>query len=119
MFCPSQMAPASKTITLLDVPRGNPLNALADVPPGFQNSYLHNIPYLGPFFSIVGNAHKYGTILEDCADFLAADLENKDTKFVGHRVGVIDAGSEGKGKTEWVKYTATLNALFGVNIFLF
>ena len=94
------MAPASKTVTLLDAPRGNSLNASADVPPGFQTSYLHNIPYLGPFLGIVGNAYKYGTILEDCADFLAADLENKDTKFVGHRVGVIDAGSEAKGKTE-------------------
>ncbi|KAF6226708.1 hypothetical protein HO173_012375 [Letharia columbiana] len=100
MFCPSNMIPASKTVTLLDAPRGNPLNASADVPPGFQNSYFHNIPYLGPIISSVGNAPKYGTTLEDCADFIAADLEKKDTRFVGHRVGVIDAGTAGKGKTE-------------------
>ena len=100
MFCPSQMTPASKTLTLLDSPRGNSLNASADVPPGFQNSYFHNIPYLGPFLSIIGNAPKYGTILEDCADFIATDLEKEDTRFVGHRVGVIDAGTAGKGKSE-------------------
>ena len=94
------MIPASKDITLLDAPRGNSLNASADAIPGFQNSYFHNIPYLGPFLSVVGNAHRYGTTLEDCADFIAADLEKGDTKFVGHRVGVIDAGTAGKGKAE-------------------
>ena len=99
MFCPSQMSPSSKTITLLDIPRGNPLNASADEPPGFQNSFLHRIPYLGPFISIIGNAFRYATTLEDCADFIAADLERGDMKFVGHRVGVI-TDTAGKGKTE-------------------
>ena len=100
MFCPSQMTPASKTVTLPDASRGNSLNAAADVPPSWQNSYFHNIPYLGPFISIVGNASRYGTTLEDCADFIAADLEKEDTRFVGHRVGVIDAGTVDKGKTD-------------------
>ena len=99
MFCPSQMSPSSKTITLLDVPRGNSLDASADVPPGFQNSFLHRIPYLGPFISVITNASRYGTILEDCADFIGADLERDDTKFVGHRVGVI-TNTASKGKTE-------------------
>ena len=94
------MVPASKTVTLLDAPRGNPLNASADVPTGFQNSYMHNIPYLGPFISIISNLYKYNATLEDCADFIAADLEKKDTIFVGHRVSVTDAGGAGKGKTE-------------------
>lgn len=94
------MTPANKTVTLLDVPRGNSLNSSIDVPTGFQNSYFHSIPYLGPFISVIGNAHRYGTTLEDCADFIAADLEKKDTNFVGHRVGVIDAGTAGKGKIE-------------------
>lgn len=99
MFCPSQMSPSSKTINLLDVPRGNSLNASADVPPGFQNSFFHRIPYLGPFISVIGNGYRYGTILEDCADFIAADLEREDTKFVGHRVGII-TDTASKGKTE-------------------
>lgn len=70
------------------------------MPNGFQNSYIHNILYLGPIISTVGNVHRYGTTLEDCADFIAADLEKEDTRFVGHRVGVIDTGTAGKGKTE-------------------
>ena len=94
------MYPASKTINFVDAPRGNPLIASADVPTGFQNSYLHNIPYLGPFISVLANFNKYGTTLEDCADFIAADVEKKDTSFVGHRVGVLDPGAAGKGKTE-------------------
>ena len=94
------MNPASKTINLLDAPRGNSLNASADVPPGFQKSYLHGIPYLGPFISVVSNSMRYTITLEDCADFIAADLASKDTRFIGHRVGIIDAGAAGKGKTE-------------------
>ena len=100
MFCPSQMDPASKTIDLLDAPRGNPLKAAVDVPAEFQKSYLHSIPYLGPLIGILGNFARYGTTLEDCADFMAADVAKKDMMFVGHRVSVIDAGTAGKGKTE-------------------
>lgn len=100
MFCPSYMKPASKTVTLLDASPGNPLDASADVPPGWQNSYFHNIPYLGPLISILGNANKYGLTLEDCADFIAADLEKEETRFVGHRVGIIDARTVGKGKSD-------------------
>ena len=100
MFCPSQMVPASKTINLLDAPRGNPLKASVDVPAEFQKSYLHSIPYVGPLIGILGNFPRYGTTLEDCADFMAADVAKKDMMFVGHRVSVIDAGTAGKGKTE-------------------
>lgn len=94
------MIPASNTVTLLAAPRGNTLKASVDVPTDFQNSYFHNIPYLGPLISIIGNALKYDTTLEDCADFIAEDLEKEDTQFVGHRIGVIDTGTAGKGKTE-------------------
>ena len=94
------MVPASKTINLLETPRGNTLNASADAPPGFQKPYLHGIPFLGPFISIVINFNRYNTTLEDCADFIAADLERKDTRFIGHRVGIIDAGAAGESKTK-------------------
>lgn len=100
MFCPSQMVAASKTINLLDAPRGNPLKASVDVPAGFQKSYLHSIPYLGPLIGILSNFPRYGTVLEDCADFIVADVAKKDTMFVGHRVSVIDTGTAGKGKNE-------------------
>ena len=94
------MVPENKTINLLDAPHGNQLVASADMPTGFQKSYLHGIPYLGPFISLLGNFLKYTTTLEDCADWIAADVEKKDTKFVGHRVSVINASTAGKGKSD-------------------
>ena len=100
IFCPSQMVPASKTINLLDAPRGNPFKASVDVPADFQRSYVHSIPFLGPLIGILINFSRYGTTLEDCADFIAAYVAKKDTTFVGHRVSVIDGGTAGKGKTE-------------------
>lgn len=93
------MIPASKTIDLLETPRGNSLNSSADVLPDFKISYLNFIPYLGPLITIMGNLMKSATTLEDCADFIAADVEAKEARFVGHRVGVIDAGTAGKSKT--------------------
>lgn len=97
LLCPNVMKPASKAVTLLDEPGENPLTAAADAPPLWQPSYLNSIPVLGTYISLFGNALRYNTILEDCADFMAADLEKKDREFVGHRVGVIEAG---KAKNE-------------------
>ena len=97
MLCPSVMKTANKTIALLDGPQRNSLSAAADVPPMWQASYLNSVPVLGPLISIFGNALRYNVTLEDCADFIAADLEKADGEFVGHRVGLIDAG---KAKTE-------------------
>jgi hypothetical protein len=93
------MNPVNKTIQLQNAPRENPLIASVDYPPGWQNSYFHNIPVIGVLFSILGNAPKYATNLEDCADFIAADLARIESDFVGHRVGVYDTG-KGKGKIE-------------------
>lgn len=94
------MVPEIKTIKPLDVPHGNQLIASADMPTGFQSSYLHGIPYLGPFISLLGNILKYNTTLEDCADWIAEDIKKKDSKFVGRRVSVINASAAGRGKTE-------------------
>lgn len=97
LLCPSNMNPATKTIEALDAPRKHSLVASADVPPGWQNSYFHNIPVIGLLLSILGNAPWYATKLDDCADFIASDLENSESPFIGHRVGVYDAG---KGKVD-------------------
>lgn len=86
------MNPVSKTIEPFDSPRENPLIASADVPPAWQKSYFHNVPLLGLLLGILGNAPKYAINLEDCADFIAADLENAESEFVGHRVGLYDPG---------------------------
>lgn len=91
------MLPGSETITQLEAPRGNSLVASVDVPPQWQPSSFARVPFFGTLFSIFGNAMRYNTKLEDCADFLAADLASSDRSYVGHRVGVINSG---KGKVE-------------------
>lgn len=91
------MAAATKTSDLLETPRGNRLLAAADTPPDWQHTFLEKIPLLGPLAGIFRNAPRYGTTLEDCADFIASDLKTPDSIYVGHRVGIIE---QTKGKTE-------------------
>ena len=86
------MLPVSKSVEALTTPRGNPLLAAKDVPPNFQDFYISWVPFLGPLLTTMGNASKYTTKLEDCADFMAADLKNGGETFVGHRVGICDTG---------------------------
>lgn len=60
----------------------------ADAPPAWKNT-LKGVPVLGTYLNIFANAAKYGTPLEDCVDFMAADLEKGlDSEFIGKRVGV-------------------------------
>lgn len=94
MFCPSAMLPESKSIRQLSEPHGNPLSGAADIPAGFQTLYIDWIPFLGPLMTVMGNAWRYNTTLEDCADFVAEDLTNPKSEYVGHRVSVISVGKE-------------------------
>ena len=95
MFCPSTMTPASKDVTLYQTPRNNPIVAAADVPPNWWPvPYVNGIPFFGLLSGIAANGARYNTTLEDCADFIADDLEKGERKFIGHRVGVIDAGKD-------------------------
>ena len=97
MFCPSAMLPEKKGIEPRDAVRGNNLSSSIDEPALMQSFYIDWLPYLGPLITVIGNAWRYNTTLEDCADFLAEDLENKTSRFVGHRVGVINAGKIKQG----------------------
>ena len=83
------MTPVEKAIKPLSAPRGNSLVFERDIPADWKNSFFHWIPFLGTLMSILGNAPRYNTTLEDNADFMAADLANPDSKFIGHRVSVI------------------------------
>ena len=82
------MRPVSKDITLLDQPRKNPLQASVYVPPNWKASYFSGVPFVGTLFNVMGNAPRYNTKLEDCADFIAADLGKQDGRFVGKRIGI-------------------------------
>ena len=97
MCCPGAMAPAEKEITALASPRGNKLKAGADVPPDWQHSMFRGIPLVGTLWDVFGNALRYNIKLEDCADFIAADLEAGEEKFVGKRVALIEVA---KGKED-------------------
>ncbi|KAL6720603.1 hypothetical protein ACLMJK_002527 [Lecanora helva] len=96
LLCPSVMTPVNKTVALPDGTPSNPLVASADIPPGWTSSWLNSIPFLGPLVIVLVNAPRYNIKLEDCADFMAADLEKVDSEFIGHRVGLRDSGN---GKT--------------------
>ncbi|KAL8682999.1 MAG: hypothetical protein Q9186_000994 [Xanthomendoza sp. 1 TL-2023] len=91
LLAPSAMKPASKEITLLDTPRGNPLAAQNDTMAEFSPSFMTKMPYVGPYADIAKSMTRYNTSLEDCADFMAADLAKGDSEHVGHRVGIIES----------------------------
>lgn len=88
------MLPASETIQPLTTPRGNPLIGAKDIPAAFRDLYISWIPYVGPWLTAIVNAPRYNTRLEDCADFIAADLKEGNKAYVGHRVGVYDTGKK-------------------------
>jgi hypothetical protein len=50
---------------------------------------LKGIPLVGTFLNILSNMPGYGTPLEDCVDFIAADLEKGlKSEWIGKRVSV-------------------------------
>ncbi|KAI4094678.1 MAG: hypothetical protein L6R37_007192 [Teloschistes peruensis] len=98
LLAPSQMVPASKEITLLSAPRGHGLVSANDTMPNYMNTFLSGLRFgIGIASDILVNALRYNTSLEDCADYMAADLAKDRSEHVGHRVGVI---ASGKGKKE-------------------
>ncbi|KAL9584722.1 MAG: hypothetical protein Q9203_004555 [Teloschistes exilis] len=97
LLAPSQMVPASKEITLLSAPRGHGLVSANDTMPNYMNTFLSGLPFgIGIASDILVNALRYNTSLEDCADYMAADLAKDRSEHVGHRVGVIASGRKGK-----------------------
>ncbi|KAL8997692.1 MAG: hypothetical protein Q9169_003099 [Polycauliona sp. 2 TL-2023] len=89
LLAPSAMTPANKEIRLLETPRGNPLAARNDTMADWRPTFLSGIPFLGMCADIAVNMLRYNTTLEDCADFMAADLTKEQSEHVGHRVGII------------------------------
>ncbi|KAI4265960.1 MAG: hypothetical protein L6R38_009055 [Xanthoria sp. 2 TBL-2021] len=97
LLAPSAMTPANKEITVLQAPRGNPLAAKNDMPANWSPTFLSGVPYLGIYADIAMNMMRYNTTLEDCADFMAADLTKGESEHVGHKVGII-VSNEKKGQ---------------------
>lgn len=69
----------------------NRLTANATSPPLWQDSWVKHIPFLGKMILAGMNAPRYETTLEQNADFIASDLTDRESRWIGVPVGVIDA----------------------------
>jgi hypothetical protein len=67
------------------------LVANAEFPPLWRDSWIKYIPLIGKTIVVAMNAMRYQTTLEQSADFIADDLESNESRWVGMRIGTIDA----------------------------
>ena len=82
------MTAASLEIAPLVTPRAHGL-ALADGKlPDWTDSLAKQIPLIGRLFNLVLGYPRYIVDLEDAADFIAEDLEVKESRWEGSKVGV-------------------------------
>jgi hypothetical protein len=91
MLCPSNMTPESSDFSVPTRSAHARLTASAGTPPLWQDSWLKHIPLIGKSLVTAMNAGRYDTTLEQCADFMADDLETLESPYIGAAVGIIDA----------------------------
>lgn len=64
------------------------LLAKADSPPDWTERY-RRVPLIGNYLDIMMQAQSYFAVLENCVDFIAADLDKGlESEWVGKRVAV-------------------------------
>lgn len=85
------MTPENTSITVPITSPYTKLTANAITPPLWKDSWVKYVPFLGKVILAGMNAPRYETTLEQNADFIAADLESRESKWIGLPVGVIDA----------------------------
>ena len=90
LFCATDMPPKYDTPQFppsADASASN-LVAKADVPPAWVKKY-RTVPLIGNYLNIMAQAQSYFSVLENCIDFMAADLEKGlQSEWIGKRVGV-------------------------------
>ncbi|KAF2227155.1 hypothetical protein BDZ85DRAFT_59239 [Elsinoe ampelina] len=91
MLCPMTMVPESSDLTVPTKTAQGRLIAAANMPPAWNHSWLRHIPLISKTLTIMMNASRYTTTLEQNAELIAADLESRESKWSGATVGVIDA----------------------------
>lgn len=70
-----------------DVSASN-LVAKADTPPAWAEKF-RRVPLIGNYLNIMTQAQSYFAVLENCVDFIAADLEKGlQSEWIGKRVAV-------------------------------
>jgi hypothetical protein len=64
------------------------LVAQADAPPAWGEKY-RSVPLIGNYLNIMAQMQNYYAVLENCVDFIAADLEKGlESEWIGKRVAV-------------------------------
>lgn len=97
LFCASVISPKYDTPQFpppSDASASN-LVAKADSPPAWVERY-RSVPVIGNYLNIIAQSQSYFAVLENCVDFIAADLEKGlESEWIGKRVGVKE-----KSKTD-------------------
>lgn len=91
MICPSNMVPESPDLSVPTKSSHARLTASAWTPPLWRDSWVKHVPLVGKTLVTLMNSIRYNTTLEQNADFIAADLETRDSPYIGAPVGIIDA----------------------------
>ena len=84
------MVPESSDIAVPTKTLRAKLIANAATPPLWKDSWLKYIPLIGRTLVAAMNASRYETTLEQNADFIASDLVESESQWVGTTVGIID-----------------------------
>ena len=84
------MTPESSEINVPTETLQRKLIANAATLPMWQDSWMKYIPSIGKTLLCAMNAPRYGTTLEQNADFIASDLESYESRWSMTTVGVID-----------------------------
>ena len=90
MLCPSNMTAESSEFDAPATTSSKKLTASATTPPLWRDSWIKHLPLVGKLLVIAINLGRYGTTLEQNAEFIANDLETYESRWSGLTVGVID-----------------------------
>jgi hypothetical protein len=90
MLCPGTLIPESSNLDVPTTAAQGKLIANASTPPLWQDSWIKSIPLIGKTLVAAMNASRYETTLEQCAEFIASDLDSYESRWVGTTVGVIN-----------------------------
>jgi hypothetical protein len=90
-LCPANMTSDGSDFTVPTkiFQHGN-LVANADAPPLWQDSWVKHIPLIGKTIVTLMNFMRYDVPLESVAEFIASDLEDSESPWIGKAVGLIE-----------------------------
>ena len=90
MLCPAVMTPTSSSLEVPSTPMQNKLVANGGSPPLWQHSWMEYIPLIGGTIAGGMNASRYDLTLEEAANFIVSDLDDRhESRWIGTTVGII------------------------------